>query len=311
MHASELLPLVRGLTVETDVWERLMTFITGADSRQAWGARLTLGTGRILGARFAALPDGSTMATFGDVTDSERIALALRERNEALEAAEEMRTAVLDRISHRLRTPLNTIFGFGQLIADSRFGKLTEAQRGYADGILESARHLLATIDDVTELAALEIDSLHDRGAELSLGETLMLTGRLLEKRATEEGVDLRIVAPESGCEAACDAGRLRQIVFNMTTDAISRCGDGGKIELGARAGEDGGVEIYTLETSQSGKTIDPARAEAASLTLPFIRRLVAQEGGSFELLASDDTVTLNAVCRFRVRNGSNYTEPG
>lgn len=301
MHASELLPLVRGLTVETDVWQRLMTFITGADSRQAWGARLTLGTGRILGARFAALPDGSTMATFGDVTDSERIALALRERNEALEAAEEMRTAVLDRISHRLRTPLNTIFGFGQLIADSRFGKLTEAQRGYADGILESARHLLATIDDVTELAALEIDSLHDRGAELSLDETLMLTGRLLEKRATEEGVELRIVAPESGCEAACDAGRLRQIVFNMTTDAISRCGDGGKIELGARAGEDGGIEIYTLETGQSGETVDPARAEAASLTLPFIRRLVAQEGGSFELCAGADTVTLSAICRFRV----------
>ncbi|MCH7702880.1 MAG: PAS-domain containing protein, partial [Planctomycetes bacterium] len=240
MHASELLPLVRGLTVETDVWSRLMNFITGAESRQAWGARLTLGTGRILAARFASLPDGSTMAAFTDVTDSERIALALRERNEALEAAEEMRAAVMDQISHRLRTPLNTIFGFGQLIADSRFGTLTDAQRGYADGILESARHLLATIDDVTELAALEINSLHDHGAELSLGDTLMLTGRLLEKRATEEGVELRIIAPQVGCEAACDAGRLRQIVFNMTTDAISRCCDGGKIELGARAGEDG-----------------------------------------------------------------------
>ena len=203
------------------------------------------------------------MATFGDVTDSERIALALRERNEALEAVEEMRGAVLDQISHRLRTPLNTIFGFGQLLADSRFGELTDAQRGYADGILESARHLLATIDDVTELAALEIDSLHDQVAELSLGDTLTLTGRLLEKRATDEGVELRIIAPESGHEAACDAGRLRQIVFNMTTDAISRCRDGGKIELGARAGEDGWVEIYALEICQDGEdgeAVDPAR---------------------------------------------------
>jgi len=302
MHASELLPLVRGLTVETDVWSRLMNFITGAESRQAWGARLTLGTGRILAARFASLPDGSTMAAFTDVTDSERIALALRERNEALEAAEEMRAAVMDQISHRLRTPLNTIFGFGQLIADSRFGTLTDAQRGYADGILESARHLLATIDDVTELAALEINSLHDHGAELSLGETLTLTGRLLEKRATEEGVELRIIAPQVGCEAACDAGRLRQIVFNMTTDAISRCCDGGKIELGARVrqdGGDGGVEIYALEFCPGGETIDPARAEAASLTLPFLRRLVAQEGG---LRAGEGAVTLSAVCRFRAR---------
>jgi hypothetical protein len=68
----------------------------------------------------------------------------------------------------------------------------------------------MATVNDVTELAELEIGSLDDHGAELSMGDTLMLTRRLLEKRATEEGVALRIIAPESGCEAACDAGRLR-----------------------------------------------------------------------------------------------------
>lgn len=304
MHASELLPLVRGLTVETEVWQQLMAYITGGASRQPWAAKLTLGTGRILGARFASLPDGSVMAVFGDVTDSERIAIALRERNEALEAVEEMRSAVMDQISHRLRTPLNTIFGFGQLIADSRFGALTDAQRGYADSILESARHLLATIDDVTELAALEVEPLHGRGSELSLGDTLLLTGRLLEKRATEEGTALLVVAPEGGCEPDCDAGRLRQIVFNMTTDAINRCCDGGTIELGARAGDGGGVEIYTLEASGDGLPADPARAEAASLTLPFLRRLVAREGGSFEMRAvagaKGRETRLSAVCRFR-----------
>jgi signal transduction histidine kinase len=305
MHAGELLPLVRGLTVETEVWRRLMTFITSADTRQAWTARLTLGTGRILGARFASLPDGSTMAVFGDVTDSERIAIALRERNEALEAVEEMRSAVMDQISHRLRTPLNTIFGFGQLIADSRFGPLTQAQRAYAEAILESARHLLATIDDVTELAALEIDPLHDQGSGLSLGDTLVLTGRLLEKRATEEGVALRIVAPEGGCEPVCDAGRLRQIVFNMTTDAINRSGDGGAIELGACISTDGGVDIYTREACGDDMTADPARAEAASLTLPFLRRLVAHEGGSFELRSvaagsGGGAAMLSAVCHLR-----------
>ncbi|HUS54657.1 MAG TPA: PAS-domain containing protein [Thermohalobaculum sp.] len=304
MHASELLPLVRGLTVETDVWQELTTYITGGDSRQAWSARLTLGTGRILGARFASLPDGSTMAVFGDVTDSERIATALRERNEALEAAEEMRSAVMGHISHRLRTPLNTIFGFGQLIADSRFGGLTDAQRGYANAILESARHLLATIDDVTELAGLEIDPLHDQELGLSLSNTLLLTARLLEKRATEEGVALRIISPPSGCEPACDAGRLRQIVFNMTTDAINRCSDGSTIDLGARVSPDGGIEIYTLEACGDGLAADPARAEAASLNLPFLHRLVAREGGSFELRsvagAEPGETSLSAVCHLR-----------
>jgi hypothetical protein len=53
------------------------------------------------------------------------------------------------------------------------------------------------------------------------------------------------------------------------------------------------------------------ADAETASLTLPYVRRLVAQEGGSFELLAGDDAVILSAVCRFRVRTGPDDTEPG
>jgi signal transduction histidine kinase len=252
------------------------------------------------------------MATFSDVTDSERMALALRERNEVLEAAEEMRAAVLDRISHRLRTPLNTIFGFGQLIADSRFGELSEAQRGYADGILESARHLLATIDDVTGLATLEIGSLHDHGSEMSLSDLLMLTGRLLERRATEEGVELRVTVEECNCELAGDADRLRQIVFNMTTDAIGRCGDGGRVELGARCldGRDG-AEVYTLETWSGSEPADPARAEAASPAVPFIRRLAAQAGGSFELRAGGGAVTLSAVCRFPLVDGPDGTEPG
>jgi signal transduction histidine kinase len=304
MHASELLPLVRGLTVETDVWSRLMTFITGAQSRQAWGARLTLGSGRILSARFSSLPDGATMAVFGDVSDSERIASALRERNEALEVVEEMRGAVLDQISYRLRTPLNTIFGFGQLIADSRFGDLTNAQRGYAQSILESARHMLATIDDVTELAALEIDSLQGQGDELSLGDTLMLTGRLLERRAIEEGVALRLVAPECSCKLACDASRLRQIIFNMSTDAINRCRDGGEVELRARAGPDGTVEIYTVEHRSDGEPKDTANAEATNLSLPFIRRLVAREGGSFELREDQGRKTFSAVCRLPALGG-------
>ena len=303
MHASELLPLIRGLTVETEVWERLMGFITSSECRQAWGARLTLGNERILSARFAALPDGATMAVFGDVTDTDRIALALRERNEALEAAEEMRAAMLDQVSHRLRTPLNTIFGFGQLIADSRFGELNEAQRGYADGIMEAAGHLLATVDEVTELAALNIDPLEDVAAGPALGDAILRTGQLLEKRAAEDGVTLIVTAPKAGCEPECDPGRLRQIVFGMITDALSRCRDGGEIRLGARLGEDGRVEIFTAESARAVPNPGQAQTQTQpdSLALPYLQRLVALEGGVFELRAVQGG--LSAICTLAARN--------
>ncbi len=277
MHVREMIPLIGGQTVETEVWQRLVVFITGADSRQPWGARLTLGTGRILNARFAGLPDGSTMAVFGDVTDSERIAAALRERNEALEAAEEMRAAVLDQISHRLRTPLHTIFGFSQLLVDPRFGTLSETQQGYAGQILESARQLLGTVNDVTELAGLEIDPLLREDAEPSLGEMLLSIARLLEKRATEEGVTLRVALPERDEPVpACEPQRLRQIVFGLATAAIGGCREGTEVVLDARAGPGGTVEVRV------GLSLRAPGPECPSL--PFIRRLAAQCGGEIEL---------------------------
>jgi signal transduction histidine kinase len=307
MHASELLPLIRGLTVETEVWARLMTFITGEAARQAWAARLTLGSGRILGARFSALPDGSAMAVFGDVTDSERIALALRERNEALETAQEMRAAMLDQISHRLRNPLNTIFGFGQLIGDSRFGSLTDAQRSYAEGILESARHLLASVDEVTELAGLELGRSGETDGEVALADMLMLTGRLLEKRATDEGVTLRMVRCDVESVPAVETGRLRQIVFSMMTGALGRCHAGGTVELGARPGPGSTAEIFTHETLPSGRDAESVLAEAETTALPVIRRLVQRDGGSFTLSPGEAAGQISAVCRFGRRARTSY----
>ena len=300
MHVHELIPLVGGLTVETEVWTRLTRFITSGGSRQPWATRLTLGTGRILSARFAGLPDGSTMAVFADVTDSERIAHALRARNEALEAAEEMRAAMLDQISHRLRTPLHTIFGFGQLLVDPRFGTLSETQQGYAEQILESARHLLGAVDDVTELAALEVDPLHHEESGLPLGDILLLTARLLEKRATDEGVTLSVTTPETGLQPDCEAGRLRQIVFGLATAAIGSCPEGGAVKLGGRPGPEGTVELQ-LDLALGDDEASGERAPECP-SLPFIRRLIAQSGGELEMSRSDDGDWLTLLCRFTAR---------
>ncbi len=282
MHARELMPLVAGLTVETDVWRRMLTFVTSDETREPWDARLTLGSGRILRARFAPLPDGSTLAAFSDITDSERFARALHERNEVLEAAEEMRSAVLDQISHRLRTPLNTIFGFSQLIADRSFGALSDSQRGYAEGIIEAARQLLASVDEVSDLAALEIDRAYDEDGGPALADTLMLTGQLLERRAAEAGINLRIGTPGAECDPASEPGRLRQIAFGLAADAIGRCPAGGSVELGARPLDPALVEIFAIvrpvdggQPSQLSPTADPP-------THGFLRRLAEQEGGSF-----------------------------
>lgn len=303
IHARDLIGLCQGLTVETDAWRRLIGYISSDEARRAWSARLTLGSGRALSARFAPLPDGSTMAVFTDVTESERIALALSERNEALEAAEEMRGAVLDQISHRLRTPLNTIFGFGQLLNDPRFGDLSERQRDYARGILEAAGHLLDTIDDVTELASLQIERGYDDAAELILDDTLALTRQLLDKRGAEAGVALSVTPSGIVEPLQCDPVRIRQIVFNLASAAIERCGSGGRVHLTARAQGAAAIEIVLTEYR-------PAAAQARgaqrpdqglvmnALALSLIRRMVLREGGSIDIREGEEPGDFVTVCR-------------
>src|SRR5690606_33715667 len=94
MHARQLIALCEEIAFEPEVWQKLHGFITGEESRRAWTARLRTGTGRALTARFAPLPDGSTLAVFSDITDSERIAEALFDRDAVLELSEAARGAV-------------------------------------------------------------------------------------------------------------------------------------------------------------------------------------------------------------------------
>ncbi|MBK0399099.1 PAS-domain containing protein [Limibaculum sp. M0105] len=299
MHAREVMRLCQGLTIETEVWRRVTGFITSDETRRALSARVTLGSSRILSARLAPLPGGASMVVFADITDSERIALALRERNEALEAVEEMRTAVLDQISHRLRTPLNTIFGFGQLLGDPRFGTLTPDQRDYADGILEASGQLLDTIDDVTELASLQLDPLHDEGADPPLAETLELTRQLLDKRAVEAGVVLATELPDAAIKLRCDAVRLRQIVFNMVAGAIQRSPSGTRILLSATEPQPGRVEIVVTERREAEIPLADFAEDGESLAFSVIRRMVVNEGGRFERRRGTRPSDAVSVCSF------------
>src|SRR3546814_2445036 len=84
------------------------------------------------------LPDGNALLIMLDVTDSRRMESALRERNEALEAADKVKTAFLSRMSYELRTPLTSIGGFGEMLLAGYAGPLGEQQQSYIEAIMES-----------------------------------------------------------------------------------------------------------------------------------------------------------------------------
>ena len=102
------------------------------------------------------LPDGGTLITYSDVTDSKRVERALIERNEALETASRVKSAFVSHVSYEMRTPLTNIIGFTELLASPVTGALGDKQREYLSDIRSSGQTLLAIIDDILDLATID-----------------------------------------------------------------------------------------------------------------------------------------------------------
>ena len=102
------------------------------------------------------LPDGATLVTFHDVTDSVNVERALRERNEALEDADKIKIDFVHHVSYELRSPLTNIIGFVHLLADPATGPLAPKQREYLDYITVSTNTLLALINNILDLATID-----------------------------------------------------------------------------------------------------------------------------------------------------------
>ena len=102
------------------------------------------------------LPDGATLVTFQDVTDTVNVERALRERNDALQAAYDLKNDFVHLISYELRSPLTNIIGFAQLLEDPGTGPLVEKQREYLGYINASSASLLAIINDILDLATID-----------------------------------------------------------------------------------------------------------------------------------------------------------
>ena len=102
------------------------------------------------------LPDGATLVTFQDITDTVNVERALRESNEALEAADAIKIDFVHHVSYELRSPLTNIIGFANLLGDPPFGPLTDKQREYLGYITTSTNALLALINNILDLATID-----------------------------------------------------------------------------------------------------------------------------------------------------------
>ena len=219
------------------------------------------------------------IAVARDVTERQRLDHALQETAKALEAAKvtaesanAAKSEFLSNMSHELRSPLNAILGFAQLI-DSGAPPPTPAQKDSIDQILHAGWYLLELINEILDLALIESGKLSMSLEPIALAEVLADCQSMVEPHARKSGVSLNFGTTGCAVVVRADRTRLKQVVVNLLSNAIKYNREGGKVEVRCGAGSAGRVRVSVRDT---GKGLTPEKL--AQLFQPFNR--LGQEGG-------------------------------
>ncbi|MGM0575968.1 MAG: PAS domain S-box protein [Myxococcota bacterium] len=195
---------------------------------------------------------------------------------EQAEAANRAKSDFLSGMSHELRTPLSGILGFAKLLETSRDDPLSDRQREYVHHIIQSGRHLLALVDDVLDLAAVERGNVPLEVEDVSVRDLVDEAVDTAGVLAAPYGVS---VVDQTGPEVPkvrADATRLRQVLLNLLSNAIKYNRQGGEVRLLAEEHEPGRLRLAIEDTG-----IGIPASRHADVFRPF-RRLGA-EGSDVE----------------------------
>ncbi|MEL6363556.1 MAG: ATP-binding protein [Pseudomonadota bacterium] len=263
--------------------------------------------GRTFVASTEPLPDGATLIVFQDVTDTREREKELRERNAWLEAADRVKSKFVDHVSYQLRNPLNTIIGFSEMLESEMFGALNERQKDYASSVLSAANHLLDLINDVIDLAAIDAGRLTLEVSELDVRRVLENAATYAALKAEDTQVSLKLDCPKDIGVLIADEKRLKQVLFNLLSNAFAFTPPGGTVTLSARRDGDA-IRIGVADTGRGVSPADQSRAfdrfesagpgAGAGLGLALVQSFVELHGGwvRMESVAGEGT---RVACHF------------
>ncbi len=296
-HIDEIIAQCRVLYDDARGWAAIARTVTQfSDKREPVEGQMSRADQSVIDYAAVPLPDGGTLVTFADVTVSKRYERALIERNEALVAADRLKSQFISHVSYELRTPLTNIIGFTELLESPRTGVLNEKQREYLSDVSASSKTLLSIIDNILDLANMDAGALELKMAPIMIRP--VVEGAVLAVRERANRARIRIdvsIAPDVTVFVADDA-RVRQILYNLLSNAIGFSSPGGNIALScwreasmiAFAVTDAGVGIpkeqQRLVLERFVSRTQGSKHRGAGLGLSIVKSLVELHGGQMTL---------------------------
>jgi signal transduction histidine kinase len=246
-----------------------------------------------------------------------------------LESANRHKSQFLANMSHELRTPLNAIIGFSEILREQLFGELNDRQRRYVQHVMEAGRHLLGLINDVLDLSKIEAARMELRPEELDVADALRGVHAVLKPLVEQKRQTLDLVVQPGVTTVFHDAGRFRQVIYNLLSNANKFTPDGGAIRTSARLNEQGHLEIAVADTGVGIRPEDHQRVfdefrqvdsgyarrqqQGTGLGLALARQFVRLMGGDIRVesqLGSGATFTFHLPLRYRDAAADDAQQP-
>jgi signal transduction histidine kinase len=309
-HVEAVISWCRMLYGDDAIWRRLRAAVTAIDDRAPVSGRLERKDGSVVDLTTVPLPDGATLVAFLDVTDTVNVERALRERNEALEAANKLKINFIHHVSYELRSPLTNIIGFAHFLREPATGPLNDKQREYLGYITASTQALLALINDILDLATIDAGVMELNIGPVDIRRTMHAAAEGVRDRLVRDAIKLEIKAsPDIGSFNA-DERRVRQILFNLLSNAVGFSPAGGTVTLSAERRSD----AIVFSVHDRGPGIPPdllgrifdrfeshplgSRHRGAGLGLSIVRSFVELHGGTVEIDSAVGRGT-TVICTF------------
>jgi signal transduction histidine kinase len=259
------------------------------------------------------LPDGAVLNSYLDVTDSVRVEQALRASNAALATADRLKSEFVANVSYQLRTPLNTIMGFAEILTNQYFGSLNERQIEYTRTIMDASKKLLLLINDVLDLATIEAGRMELNRHMVSIADLLNGSKHMTAEWARQQALDIVIDCPSDIGEFEVDEQRMKQALFNLISNSIKYTPAGGRITIEARRKDqwilvsviDTGIGIPEADRERVFGKFERANSQArqtgAGLGLSLVKSFIELHGGRIEIESSVNNGT-RITCYLPIR---------